>query len=59
MTTEMAHDQHQGSQTDKQGKEQKEQSRKGPGQDAHQSKPDQQKNTDQQKKEEHRHQTGR
>jgi hypothetical protein len=46
------------SQTDKYGKEQKEQSKKGPGQDAHPAKPEPQKNTEQQKTEEHRHQTG-
>ena len=55
----MQHDQrqNQGSQADKYGKEQKEQFKKGP--DSHPAKPDQQKHTDQHKKEEQRHQTGR
>jgi hypothetical protein len=51
------HQQNQGSHADKYGKEQKEQSKKGSGQDAHLGKPEPQKGKE--KKEEHRHQTGR
>ena len=57
----MPHDQHQdqGSPSDKYGKEQKEQSKKGSRQDAYPANPEPQKGTEPQRKEEHRHQTGR